>query len=77
LVAVAVTVVVAVSRVYRGEHHPTDVMAGVLLGAASLWMATGALRAAAAATTGRTPKALPRSAQPSVSRSDVMAAVGQ
>lgn len=35
-IAVIVPPVVAVSRVYRGMHHPIDVVAGLLLGVASL-----------------------------------------
>ncbi len=36
VLAVALTVAVGLSRVYRGEHYPTDVMAGLLLGIGSL-----------------------------------------
>ncbi len=36
VVAVALTVAVGLSRVYRGEHYPTDVIAGALLGLGSL-----------------------------------------
>ncbi|HEY5111370.1 MAG TPA: phosphatase PAP2 family protein [Acidimicrobiales bacterium] len=44
--AVALTVAVALSRVYRGEHYPTDVIAGFLLGAGSLVAAVFIIRVA-------------------------------
>jgi undecaprenyl-diphosphatase len=44
-IAVALTVCVALSRIYRGEHHPTDTMAGVILGIGALWAAVSAIRA--------------------------------
>jgi membrane-associated phospholipid phosphatase len=34
--AVVLTVAIGLSRVYRGEHYPTDVVAGLLLGIGSL-----------------------------------------
>ena len=34
--AIAMPVLVAVSRMYRGEHHPTDVLASLLF--AALWL---------------------------------------
>ena len=40
LFVVCLVVCVAVSRVYRGDHHPTDALAGVLLGAGALWVAS-------------------------------------
>jgi undecaprenyl-diphosphatase len=40
--AVALPVLVALSRMYRGEHHPTDVLGGMVF--AGLWLAaTGTL----------------------------------
>jgi membrane-associated phospholipid phosphatase len=58
-VAVALTLGVALSRIYRGEHHPTDTMAGVFLGAGALWAAVLALRASGLAA--RRPPAIDRS----------------
>jgi undecaprenyl-diphosphatase len=43
--AAAMVVCVALSRVYRGEHHPTDTLAGIVIGAAVLWISSRALRA--------------------------------
>jgi undecaprenyl-diphosphatase len=34
--AIAMPILVAISRVYRGEHHPTDILGGLLL--AALWL---------------------------------------
>jgi undecaprenyl-diphosphatase len=45
MLAVGAAVAVALSRVYRGMHHPTDVMIGALLGIACLWVALTAVRA--------------------------------
>jgi undecaprenyl-diphosphatase len=49
LVAIAIPLLVALSRMYRGMHHPTDVTAGLLWGVGSIAVATLAARAAAAA----------------------------
>jgi undecaprenyl-diphosphatase len=49
LVAIAIPLLVALSRMYRGMHHPTDVTAGALWGVGSLLVAVMAARAAAAA----------------------------
>jgi membrane-associated phospholipid phosphatase len=49
LVAIAIPLLVALSRMYRGMHHPTDVAAGVLWGIGSLLVAIMAARAAASA----------------------------
>lgn len=47
LAAVLLTLAVGVSRVYRGDHHPSDALAGVVLGAGALWAARNALEAPA------------------------------
>ena len=44
LVVVAATVAVGFGRVYRGMHHPSDVVAGALLGLAVLGVAVVAVR---------------------------------
>jgi len=46
VVAVAVPIIVAVSRVFRGMHHPIDVVAGLLLGAMSIAVVRAAMTAA-------------------------------
>jgi undecaprenyl-diphosphatase len=48
-VAIAIPLLVALSRMYRGMHHPTDVTAGVLWGIGSIAVAILAARAAASA----------------------------
>jgi membrane-associated phospholipid phosphatase len=52
LIAVAIPGLVALSRMYRGMHHPTDVAAGALVGIGTLIVAVTAARAARAAETG-------------------------
>jgi membrane-associated phospholipid phosphatase len=49
LIAAAIPALVALSRMYRGMHHPTDVAAGVLVGIGTLIVAVTAARAAGAA----------------------------
>jgi membrane-associated phospholipid phosphatase len=44
-VAIAVVLVVSLSRMYRGMHHPFDTLGGVLLGAGCLLVALVAVRA--------------------------------
>src|SRR5829696_3809175 len=51
---------VAFSRVYRGMHHPSDVLAGMVLGIACLVVAAVASRAAAASRTAPTRASAPR-----------------
>jgi membrane-associated phospholipid phosphatase len=48
-VALAIPALVALSRMYRGMHHPTDVLAAVLVGIGCLVVAVAAARAADAA----------------------------
>lgn len=45
-VAIALPVFVAISRLYRGMHHPTDVIASVVLGAGAIGVALLAVRSA-------------------------------
>jgi undecaprenyl-diphosphatase len=49
LVALAIPLLVGLSRMYRGMHHPTDVAAGLLVGLGALAVAVTAARAAKAA----------------------------
>lgn len=49
LVAVAIPLLVGVARMYRGMHHPTDVVAGLLVGTGCLVVALTAARVAGAA----------------------------
>jgi undecaprenyl-diphosphatase len=46
LLAVVIVAAVGLGRVYRGLHHPSDVVAGLLLGVACLWVAAMAVRIA-------------------------------
>ena len=47
--AIALPVLVAVSRMYRGMHHPFDVLGGALVGLGTLAIVVFACRAAQAA----------------------------
>jgi undecaprenyl-diphosphatase len=49
LVAIAIPLLVALARMYRGMHHPTDVTAGLLVGVGCLVIALTAARVAGAA----------------------------
>jgi membrane-associated phospholipid phosphatase len=44
MAAIALTTCVALSRIYRGDHHLTDTIAGLVLGAAALGTAILAIR---------------------------------
>jgi undecaprenyl-diphosphatase len=48
ILAVALPIVVALSRLYRGMHHPTDVTASVILAAGALMFGLLAVRTGAA-----------------------------
>ena len=50
LLAILIPIYVAISRLYRGMHHPTDVMGSVVLGAGALMFALLACRTAGAVT---------------------------
>jgi membrane-associated phospholipid phosphatase len=47
-VAAAIPIVVALSRMYRGEHHPLDVASGMLMGVGAIIIALFAARTARA-----------------------------
>jgi membrane-associated phospholipid phosphatase len=53
-------VAVGLSRLYRAMHHPTDVLASVLLGAAALTIALLAARTSSAIIQSRRPERVPR-----------------
>ncbi len=63
VLAIATPIFVGLSRVYRGLHHPTDVMGSVVLGAGALMFALLACRTAGAVTDRRAHEA--RTAAPS------------
>jgi len=44
IAAIVVPVAVGLGRMYRGMHHPTDVLAGALLGIAALTVAVLVVR---------------------------------
>jgi undecaprenyl-diphosphatase len=52
-IAVAIPAFVAISRMYRGMHHPLDVGGGVLIGIAAVIVLVFACRAAGAAAAAR------------------------
>jgi membrane-associated phospholipid phosphatase len=55
--AIALPLLVAASRMYRGMHHPTDAVAGVGMGLASIAIALFAARAAGEAARARSRRA--------------------
>jgi undecaprenyl-diphosphatase len=54
-VAVALAVAVGLSRIYEGEHYPTDVLSGWIMGAAALAVAVFIIRIASAPAQSSTP----------------------
>jgi membrane-associated phospholipid phosphatase len=56
MIALAIPTFVAMSRMYRGMHHPLDVAGGVLVGVAALIVLVFACRAAGAAAESRREK---------------------
>jgi undecaprenyl-diphosphatase len=56
IAAVVLPLCVATARVYRGMHHPLDVLSGVVLGVLALAVAVAAIEAWAAASDGRPPE---------------------
>jgi undecaprenyl-diphosphatase len=59
-VAAVIPVFVAGSRLYRGMHHPMDVLGGALIGLGAITLLVFACRAAGAAATARVRAAPPR-----------------
>ena len=47
-IAIAIPLLVALARMYRGMHHPTDVPPAMLVGIGALLVALAAARAAGA-----------------------------
>jgi membrane-associated phospholipid phosphatase len=47
-IAASIPIIVALSRMYRGEHHPIDVLAGAVMGVGALLVALFAVRTARA-----------------------------
>ena len=61
--AIAIPVLVALSRMYRGMHHPLDVAGGLVVGVGALLVLLFASRAANAAQAARRPARLRRTAE--------------
>jgi undecaprenyl-diphosphatase len=55
ILAIVLPIVVALSRLYRGMHHPTDVMASVILAAGALLFGLLAVRTGSAVAEHRRP----------------------
>jgi membrane-associated phospholipid phosphatase len=69
-VAAAIPVAVALSRIYRGEHHPIDVLAGALMGIAALMVALFAARTARTVAELRAAKRAQRDITPALATAD-------
>jgi undecaprenyl-diphosphatase len=55
ILAIALPIVVGLSRLYRGMHHPTDVMASVILAIGALLLSLFAARTGSAVAAHRRP----------------------
>jgi undecaprenyl-diphosphatase len=73
VLAVTVAVLIGFARVYRGMHHPSDVMVGAVLGAGSLLVAVLTVRASAPRGVKSTGETAPRPARPNVAPANVHA----
>jgi undecaprenyl-diphosphatase len=62
--AVVLPTIVALSRMYRGMHHLTDILAGALMGICALLIALAAARACDAAITARRERAAAEQTDP-------------
>jgi membrane-associated phospholipid phosphatase len=62
-VALLMPPIVALSRMYRGMHHPIDIAGGVLIGIGALLVIVFATRAAGAAEAARAPSSAPSRAR--------------
>jgi len=66
MVAIGLTCAVALSRIYRGEHHPTDTMAGVALGVGALIAGVFVIRTWSAAARRRVPPKTRHESRPAI-----------
>ncbi len=67
---------VGFARVYRGMHHPTDVVAGALMGVAVLAVALVAVRAAKVASAPAHEEVDPSAGREAPVRADLLGATG-
>jgi undecaprenyl-diphosphatase len=75
VLAIAVAVLIGFARVYRGMHHPSDVIVGAVLGAGSLLVAVLTVRASAPRRVKRTGETARRGAPVSAAPANVRASV--